>query len=364
MPKNPICFLLSGGGTGGHIFPALSIADELKRRYPDAIIHFVGASDRMEMEKIPAAGYSITGLWISGIHRSDGWKNLSFPLKLMSSLIKSVRILTKYKPTVVIGTGGFASGALLYAAHWLGHKTLIQEQNSYPGITNKWLAAKVNSVCVAFDGLESFFPPSKIHLTGNPIRKELIGLLPLRSKALQTFGLTDKPTLLVLGGSLGARNVNLAVKNLYSSILDSGCNIIWQTGKLYINDLKKEVPQREGLFMDAFIQDMSLAYAAADLVLSRAGAGTLSELAVVGKATILVPSPNVAEDHQTKNAQALVQKGAAILIEEKNLKSDLEKQLLDLLKNESKRNELSAAISEIARPKATEAIVDEIERWM
>jgi UDP-N-acetylglucosamine--N-acetylmuramyl-(pentapeptide) pyrophosphoryl-undecaprenol N-acetylglucosamine transferase len=364
MPEKTLSFLLSGGGTGGHIFPALSIADELKRRYPNAIIHFVGASDRMEMEKVPAAGYSITGLWISGINRSDGWKNISFPLKLSSSLLKSIRILTKYKPAVVIGTGGFASGALLYAAHWLGHKTLIQEQNSFPGITNKWLAPKVNSICVAFEGLEKFFPKSKIQLTGNPIRKELINPLPLRSSALQSFGLIDRPTLLVLGGSLGARNLNKAVKQIYPIIIEAGFNLIWQTGKLYIEDLKKEVPARKGLFMEAFLQDMSSAYSAADLVLSRAGAGTLSELAVVEKAAILVPSPNVAEDHQTKNAEALVQKGAALMIAERDLETDLESCLLDLLRNEEKRKELSKAISEMAMPNATKAIVDEIEKWI
>ena len=353
---------MSGGGTGGHIFPALSIADELKRRYPEAIIHFVGAKDRMEMEKVPAAGYSISGLWISGINRSDGWKNISFPFKLMSSLIKSVQILAKYKPEIVIGTGGFASGALLYAAHWLGHKTLIQEQNSFPGITNKWLAPKVNSICVAFDGLDAFFPKSKIQLTGNPIRRELTQLLPLRSKALHSFGLQDKPTLLILGGSLGARNLNKAVLKLYGRILSAGFNIIWQTGKLYIENLKTEVAPTEGLYMEAFIQDMPMAYAAADLVLSRAGAGTLSELAVVTKATILVPSPNVAEDHQTKNAMALVQKGAARMIAEKELDSSLETLLLELLNSDTKRKELSNAIAEFGKPNATNSIVDQIDR--
>lgn len=360
MPKNSPRFMLSGGGTGGHIFPAISIADALRERYPDAPIHFVGARDRMEMERIPKAGYSITGLWISGLNRSSPLKNLGFPFKVLSSLLKAHRLLWKHRPQVVIGTGGFASGPLLYAANQQGIPTLIQEQNSYPGVTNKWLAAKANRICVAYEGLERFFPSEKLRLTGNPIRQDLLKPLSDRKEALNSFKLPDAPTLLVLGGSLGAKRVNEAIEREFAHWLDLGYNLIWQTGRLYNEALKERIPSQKGLWMDAFIQDMRSAMSAADLVVSRAGAGTLSELEVLGKAALLIPSPNVAEDHQTHNAMALVQKGAAELLKEEELNSRLRTEVDALLGDGQRRSQLQENISKLRRPNATQDIVDAI----
>ncbi len=361
MANKAFRFVLSGGGTGGHIFPALAIAQELRRRYPDCHIHFVGARDRMEMERVPQAGFPITGLWISGLSRSKPLLNFSFPFKVLSSVIQSHRLLAQHQPDVVIGTGGFASGPLLYAANQRGIPTLLQEQNSYPGITNKWLASKARKICVAYEGLARFFPQEKILLTGNPIRKDLLQPLPERTEALQSLGLGDRPTLLILGGSLGAKRINVAVEAHYQSWLAQGYNVIWQTGRLYFEALKQRIPATDGLWMNAFIAEMPKAMAAADLVLSRAGAGTLSELEVLGKASLLVPSPNVAEDHQTHNARALAQDGAAVMIAENDLENGLAEAIQQLMEDHGRRQKIAEAALRRGRPLATEQIVDAIE---
>ena len=361
MP-DPYRFLISGGGTGGHIFPAISIADELRRRHPDCAIHFVGASDRMEMQRIPDAGYSITGLWIKGINRNKPMSNWRFPFQMASSLIRSHLLIGRYKPDAVIGTGGFASGPLLLAAKQRSIPILIQEQNSFPGITNRWLSSKVQSMCVAYEGLERFFPKEKTIHTGNPIRKDRLRSGNTRKDCLKSFGLNDRPTILVLGGSQGARAINNALNDAYLQWLEEGFNVIWQTGQLYIDALKKEIKSADGLWMDAFISRMPEALKCADLVISRAGAGTISELEVLGKAAILIPSPNVAENHQTHNAQALVRDAAALMIAESDLSSALVTEVLELMKDERKRRNLEKNALERGRPDATEQIVNAIEK--
>jgi len=356
--------IISGGGTGGHIFPALSIADELRRKHPNVDILFVGAIGRMEMEKIPQAGYKIEGLNIAGLHRSLSLKNLSFPIKLVSSLLKAGKILDRFKPDVVIGVGGYASGPLLFMAQKKSIPTLIQEQNSFPGITNKLLAKRVNTICVAYEKLDNFFPKEKIVFTGNPVRANILNADHKREEALQHFGLdSGKPVLLCVGGSLGARSINQAVLAGYQKIIDAGYQLIWQTGKLFYsqNELDlKQLPKE--IVVQPFIREMDLAYAAADLVVSRAGALAITELCIVGKPAILVPSPYVSEDHQTKNAQALVSKHAAVMVSEADASTMLIEESIKLLNNAGKRAELSGKIREIARPLATEAIVNEIEK--
>jgi len=357
MPKYR--FMISGGGTGGHIFPAIAIADKLKEIHPDAEFLFVGARDRMEMERVPQAGYDIEGLWISGIQRKLTATNLMFPFKLFSSITKCKKLIKKFKPDVVIGTGGFASGPLLYVAAKKGIPTLIQEQNSLPGITNKILASKVNSICVAYDNMESFFPKSKILLTGNPIRSTVKNVNANRSNAIANFNLKpERPTLLILGGSLGARRINEFVGDNLEALLEKGINILWQTGKLYIDELKSKYGASEGDQMQIvpFIKNMEDAYAA-DVVISRAGAGTISELAVAQKATMLIPSPNVAEDHQTKNANALAEKGAAILFRESGSNEEFLGQVSRLI---GERPELEKHIKEFALPDAADAIAKQV----
>jgi UDP-N-acetylglucosamine--N-acetylmuramyl-(pentapeptide) pyrophosphoryl-undecaprenol N-acetylglucosamine transferase len=352
--------LISGGGTGGHIYPAIAIANEIKLRYPNAKFLFVGAKDRMEMEKVPAAGYEIKGLWISGIQRRLTLDNLSFPLKLISSIWKSKSIVRKFKPDVVIGTGGFASGPVLYVAASKKIPTLIQEQNSYPGITNKLLSKKVNSICVAYDNLERFFPKDKIIKTGNPVRQDLLKVSEKRNEALRFFGLNEgEKTLLVLGGSLGARRVNELIAENINWLVDSGIKVIWQTGKLYIEKYKK-FGEIEGVQTHAFLNRMDLAYSAADFIISRAGASSISELCIVGKPTVFIPSPNVSEDHQTKNALSVVEKNAGILLRESELDSFKEK-FQDLINDEVKQKVLSQNIKKLAFPNATIDIVNEIE---
>jgi len=352
--------VLSGGGTGGHIFPAIAIANEIKSRFPDANILFVGAQDRMEMEKVPQNGYKIKGLWISGLQRKLTLKNLSFPFKLISSLFKANKIIRKFKPDVVIGTGGFASGPTLYMAASKGIPTLIQEQNSYAGITNKLLAKKVDAICVAYDGLEKFFPKDKIVFTGNPIRQDLINNSTSREEALAFFKLDKtKKTVLVLGGSLGARAVNEIIAETIPDFQEQDVQVIWQTGKLYIDNYKK---YNEGLIQThAFLNRMDLAYQAADVIISRAGASSISELCVVAKPVILIPSPNVAEDHQTKNAEAIASKNAGILLKEQHLKAEFKTILFALLNDEVKQEELGKNIKALAKPNATKTIVDKIE---
>jgi UDP-N-acetylglucosamine--N-acetylmuramyl-(pentapeptide) pyrophosphoryl-undecaprenol N-acetylglucosamine transferase len=356
--------ILSGGGTGGHIYPAISIANELKLRFPDSEFLFVGARDKMEMEKVPEAGYKIEGLWISGIQRKLTLKNLSFPFKLIVSLLRSRKILKQFKPDVVIGTGGFASGPLLQMATVKGIPSLIQEQNSYPGITNKLLGKKANKICVAYDGLERFFPTSKIIKTGNPVRQDLLSLEDKSIEAKDFFGLKhNKITLLVLGGSLGARRINELIVKKLDFFEEQNVEIIWQCGKLYFKEYKiygniKDVQ------VHAFINRMDMAYAASDIIISRAGAGSVSELCIVGKPVIFIPSPNVAEDHQAKNANAIVEKDGAILIKEGDLDVDFENNFALLNSSKEKQELLSKNIKKLALINATKDIVDEVEKLL
>ena len=352
-------FIISGGGTGGHIYPAVAIANELKSRFPEAEFLFVGAKDKMEMQKVPQAGYAIKGLWISGIQRKLTLDNAMFPFKLLSSMWNSFRIIKSFKPDVVIGTGGFASGAVLKVASILGIPTVIQEQNSYPGITNKLLAKKANKICVAYENLERFFPKDKMILTGNPVRQDLINEAN-KSEAIAYFKLdANKKTLLVLGGSLGARRINQLIEKELDFLLSQNIQIIWQCGKLYLNDYSK-YNEKENVQVVAFIDRMDLVYAAADVVISRSGASSVSELCIVGKPTIFIPSPNVSEDHQTKNAKAISDKNGAILIRESELETQFETVFSDLISSESKQTELSQNIKKLAKPNATKDIVEEI----
>ncbi|CAN5291678.1 undecaprenyldiphospho-muramoylpentapeptide beta-N-acetylglucosaminyltransferase [soil metagenome] len=354
-------FIISGGGTGGHIYPAISIADELKRRHPNADILFVGAEGRMEMEKVPQAGYTIKGLWITGIERKLTLKNLSFPAKLLSSLWKARKIISGFKPDVVIGTGGFASGPLLKIASTRKIPTVIQEQNSFPGITNKILGKEANVICTAYENLERFFPASKIKLTGNPVRLDILDVKDKKGDALSYFKLKEnRMTILVLGGSLGARRVNQLILAQKSFFEEKQVQVIWQTGSLYYEEYQKY--NSDVLQTHAFLNRMDLAYAAADIIISRAGAGSVSELCIVGKPVIFIPSPNVAEDHQAKNALALANKNAAIVIKEHELDEKFENSLTELLNSEDLRKNLSENIKKMARPNATAAIVDEIEK--
>jgi UDP-N-acetylglucosamine--N-acetylmuramyl-(pentapeptide) pyrophosphoryl-undecaprenol N-acetylglucosamine transferase len=357
-------FILSGGGTGGHIYPAVAIADELKSRYPDAEFLFVGASDRMEMEKVPQAGYEIKGLWISGIQRKLTLRNLMFPFKLMSSLLKSRKIVRSFQPDVVIGTGGFASGPLLNVAASQKIPCLIQEQNSYPGITNKLLAKKVKTICVAYEGLEKFFPKDKLRLTGNPIRKELLDVKGKQIEGKDAFTLIHSThTLLVLGGSLGARRINELIEDNLDFFEQHNVQVIWQCGKLYYQQYKR-YNELKFVQVHAFLNNMTMAYAAADIIISRAGAISVSELCIVGKPTIFIPSPNVAEDHQTKNAQAIADKNAAVLIMEADLDAEFQKQFADLIQDDELRRILGENIETLALANATNDIVDEVEKLL
>lgn len=350
-------FIISGGGTGGHIFPAIAIADELKRRLPDAEILFVGAKDRMEMQKVPQAGYPIEGLWISGLQRKLSWQNLLFPLKFISSLLKSRSIINRFKPDAVIGTGGFASGAVVKVAGQMGIPTFIQEQNSYAGITNKMLAKNAHKICVAYDAMEQFFPKEKIVKTGNPIRDGLLNIAQYGSEGLSYFHLdSQRKTLLVLGGSLGARRINQLIEQELPLFEQLGVQVLWQCGKLYYEEYKKY--NSEQVRVLAFIDRMELAYAAADVIISRAGASSVSELCVVGKPVIFIPSPNVAEDHQTKNARAIADKQAAILLRESELNEQFANTFSKLIADEAQQEALSAHIKALAQPNATKDIVN------
>ena len=350
-------FIISGGGTGGHIFPAIAIADELKRRLPDAEILFVGAKDRMEMQKVPQAGYPIEGLWISGLQRKLSWQNLLFPLKFISSLLKSRSIIKRFKPDAVIGTGGFASGAVVKVAGQMGIPTFIQEQNSYAGITNKMLAKNAHKICVAYDAMEQFFPKEKIVKTGNPIRDGLLNIAQYRSEGLSYFHLdSERKTLLVLGGSLGARRINQLIEQQLPLFEQLEVQVLWQCGKLYYEEYKKY--NSEQVRVLAFIDRMELAYAAADVIISRAGASSVSELCVVGKPVIFIPSPNVAEDHQTKNARAIADKQAAILLRESELNEQFANTFSKLIADEAQQEALSTHIKALAQPNATKDIVN------
>jgi len=353
-------FIISGGGTGGHIYPAIAIADELKFRFPDCEILFVGAKDKMEMQKVPQAGYPIEGLWISGLQRKLTLQNILFPVKVLDSILKARKIIKKFKPNVVIGTGGFASGPLLKAASGMKIATVIQEQNSYPGITNKWLSKDAKVICVAYEHLERFFPKDKIVLTGNPVRQDLIFIDENKEDALTYFALdASKKTLLVLGGSLGARRINQLIEKELNFILEMNIQIIWQCGKLYFDDYShyNETPNVKVV---SFIDRMDLVYAAADFIISRAGASSVSELCLVGKPVIFIPSPNVAEDHQTKNAKAIEDQKGAILIKESDLDAQFLETFSNLITNTEKQEKLSKKIKKLAKPNATQDIVQQI----
>jgi UDP-N-acetylglucosamine--N-acetylmuramyl-(pentapeptide) pyrophosphoryl-undecaprenol N-acetylglucosamine transferase len=361
--KQSVNIILSGGGTGGHIYPAVSIANELKASYPEANFLFVGAKDRMEMEKVPQAGYDIKGLWISGIQRKLTFKNLSFPFKLISSLWNAHKIIKKFKPSIVIGTGGFASGPTLFMANRKGIKTLIQEQNSYPGITNKLLSKKADKICVAYDGLERFFPSEKIIKTGNPVRQDLLTIEGKKEEAKAHFKLDfDKKTLVIIGGSLGARAVNNLIEKHIEWLVSNKVQVIWQTGKLYYDEFKK-YDELEGVKTYSFLNRMDLTYAAADILISRAGASSISELCIVGKPVIFIPSPNVAEDHQTKNALAVVTKDAALLLKQSELNM-FQTMFSELINDEQLQKKLSENIKKLALPNATKNIVKEIEKLL
>ena len=363
MQLHDIRVIISGGGTGGHVFPAIAIANEIKNKKPDAKLLFVGAQGKMEMEKVPAAGYEIIGLNISGFKRSLSLSNIGVLFKIVQSVYESKKILEEFKPNVVVGVGGYASGPLLYAAGKKRINTLIQEQNSYPGITNKILAKRAEKICVAYDNMEQFFDRHKIIKTGNPIRADILSIEGKREKAIRHFNLeTNKKTVLVIGGSLGARTINQSISSGLNQLVDGTIQIIWQTGKYYFDAINNEVSssQKNSVKVHAFIKEMDLAYAAADLIVSRAGAGTISELAVVGKPCIFIPSPNVSEDHQTKNAKALVDKNAAVLIKDVESKDKLSETILELLNNSNQLNELSKNIKLFALPNAAQQIVDEI----
>lgn len=353
--------ILSGGGTGGHIYPAIAIADELKERHPDAEFLFVGAEDRMEMQKVPEAGYQIEGLWISGIQRKLSLKNLLFPFKLISSLVRSHKLIRNFQPDLAIGTGGFASGPLLRAAQTKNIPTLIQEQNSFGGLTNKLLAKKTDRICVAYEGMDAYFPAEKIKITGNPVRPNLRDIPSKREEARAVYSCPkDRKTLLVLGGSLGSQRINSFVESQLDAIDEAGFYLIWQTGKLYYNRYKKHA-DKQHIELVEFINTMDLALAAADVIISRAGAVTASELAIVAKPTIFIPSPNVAEDHQTKNAKAFEDKQAAVLLPEKDLEEQFGGVLNKLTTDQAFLTQLSENMKQMAKPDATKEIVNEVE---
>ena len=361
--KQSINILISGGGTGGHIYPAIAIANELKLRYPEANFLFVGAKNKMEMEKVPQAGYVIKGLWISGIQRKLTIDNLSFPFKMLNSLWNASKIIKNFKPDIAIGTGGFASGPTLIMANRKGIPTLLQEQNSYPGITNKLLGKNAAKICVAYDHLERFFPLDKIVKTGNPVRQDLLSIHSKIEEGKTFFKIDkNKKTILVLGGSLGARKINQLVESNLDFFKNQQVQVIWQCGKLYYEEYKK-YNTSEDIQVHQFLNRMDFAYAASDIIISRAGASSVSELCIVGKPVIFIPSPNVAEDHQTKNAKAIADQHGAILVRENELET-FPIIFETLIKDKGKQEHLSENINELALPGATTDIVNEIEQLL
>lgn len=363
--KQELKIIISGGGTGGHIFPAVSIANAIKEIRPDAEILFVGAEGRMEMQRVPDAGYKIIGLPVAGFDRKRLWRNFAVLVKLARSQWKARRIIKEFRPQVAVGVGGYASGPTLKTAGMMGIPTLIQEQNSYAGVTNKLLAKKAHKICVAYDGMEKFFPPEKILMTGNPVRQNLLARSLSREDAIRSFGLdAEKKTVLILGGSLGARTVNNAILAGLSQIREAkDIQFIWQTGKLYHAEITNRMKAEAGLpnlYVTDFIKDMAAAYAAADLVISRAGAGSISEFCLLRKPVILVPSPNVAEDHQTKNALALVNKEAAIYIKDSEAEDKLISAALTHVLDKERLNELSKNIAGLALPDSATIIAKEV----
>ncbi|MCM1005543.1 MAG: undecaprenyldiphospho-muramoylpentapeptide beta-N-acetylglucosaminyltransferase [Prevotella sp.] len=365
MRKDKPKFIISGGGTGGHIFPALSIAGAIKRRWPAADILFVGAQGRMEMEKVPAAGFPIEGLPVAGFNRKNLLKNFSVLLKLRKSLSRAKAIVKEFAPDAVIGVGGYASGPTLKSAQRMGIPTLLQEQNSYAGVTNKLLAKKAKQICVAYPDMERFFPADKIVLTGNPVRKEILDCRKSEGDARRSFGLEpDIPTVLVVGGSLGARTLNESIQAALPRFADSGIQLIWQTGKAYGDIGIKAVKGMKGVVATQFLTDMATAYRAATLVVSRAGAGSISELELLGKPCILVPSPNVAEDHQTKNARALSDRGAAITVPDSEARAKLADTIFATMADNPLLDSMSREIKKLALPHSDEIIVDKIEQLL
>ena len=356
---NKIRIIISGGGTGGHIFPALAIARAIEKKHKNVDFLFVGAKDRMEMQKIPAEGYKIIGLWISGLQRKFDLRNLLFPIKVLFSLYSAKKIIKDFKPHLAIGTGGYASAPLIYAASKLSIPTLIQEQNSFPGITNKILGKYVNKICVAYEKMERFFPLKKMIFTGNPIRKNILGFRELQKGDINLFNINkSKETVLILGGSLGAFSINNAIVKSLNTLKDSGVNIIWQTGISYFEKATNLIEKHniKNIYVCSFIKEMDQAYALSDIIVSRAGAIAISELCYVGKPVILVPSPNVAENHQFKNAQSLVNKNAAVIVKDAESSRKLVRVMLDLIKNNDLRNSLTKNINKLSVSDAADKI--------
>jgi UDP-N-acetylglucosamine--N-acetylmuramyl-(pentapeptide) pyrophosphoryl-undecaprenol N-acetylglucosamine transferase len=367
MQHHKYKILISGGGTGGHIFPAIAIADALKKLSPGCDILFVGAKGKMEMEKVPQAGYPIEGLWISGLQRSLNLKNLLFPFKLIFSMMKASAIIRKFSPDVVVGVGGYASGPTLKMAARRKIPVVIQEQNSFPGITNKWLAKEANRICVAYDGLDRWFPAGKIIKTGNPVRENVVDIAGKKQKALRYFGLSDdKPVVLVVGGSQGARSINESIALHLRDLEKAGLQLIWQTGKLFTDQAQKEINnqisenRRNDFKVNQFINRMDYAYSVADMVVSRAGAIAISELSAVGKACILIPLPTAAEDHQSKNAGALAEKQAAVFLTDSSARGHLGNMIIELINNEEKRKSLERNIRAFAVRDSAKRIAEEI----
>lgn len=357
--------IISGGGTGGHVFPAIAIANAFRERHPSAEILFVGAEGKMEMVRVPEAGYKILGLWISGIKRSFSLSNLLVPFKLLASYWKAQKIVKEFKPHAAVGTGGYASGPMMIAATRHKVPSLLQEQNSYAGLTNKQLAGKVQRICVAYPGMERYFPASKIKLTGNPVRKDIIDLETKRDKALGHFGFSSSGrTLLVLGGSGGAKTINESVMSGLDKLIDADVQLIWQTGKVYYESVRNQIANKDlrKIRLYDFLKEMDLAYAAANTVVSRAGALSISELCLAKKPAVLVPSPNVAEDHQTKNAMALVHEEAAVLVRDTEAREKMIGEAMQVLFDDRRCQALSQNIGRLGRPMAAEEIVDEIEK--
>lgn len=356
-------FIVSGGGTGGHIFPAISIANALKKKRPDAEFLFVGAEGRMEMEKVPNAGYEIKGLPVAGFNRSNLLKNFKVLFQLFKSIRMAKQIVKDFAPNVVIGVGGYASGPTLFSANKLGIPTLLQEQNSYAGVTNRLLSKKAAKICVAYDHMDKFFPAESIILTGNPVRQDFLEVAPKAQETYDFFNFSpDKKTLLIIGGSLGARTINQSVLAGLEKLNASGIQVIWQTGKYYFENIKKSVEGKElpNILITDFVKRMDYAYAVADLVISRAGASSISELCLLGKPSILVPSPNVAEDHQTKNAQALSSVGAAIMIADVDASTKLIDEALTLIPDTEKLNSLGEGAKGLAQLNSADRIADEV----
>lgn len=363
LMKQPIKIIISGGGTGGHIYPAIAIANALRELEPSVEVLFVGAEGKMEMEKVPKAGYQIIGLPIAGIQRRLTVQNLAFPVRLLKSLVQARSIIKDFGPHVAVGVGGYASGPLLLAAGMMGLPYLIQEQNSYAGITNKFLAKKARKICVAYPGMEVFFPLEKILMTGNPVRKDILNVATKRAEALEHFGLSaERKTLLVIGGSQGAKTINESIDKGLGDLLNAGYQVVWQTGKPYADRARRAVAEqgKKGVFVADFIYEMDLAYAVADAVVSRAGALSVSELCLAGKPAILVPLPTAAEDHQTQNALTLVKGQAGLLIKDAEARQQLVPAALALLQDEAQQQSLSQQIVHLAKPHAAQQIAEEV----